>query len=120
LAAEKFAQKNNLKFPKIEYKDINKKAVSCFWDKDSLSPMIIYMPFVKDISLNYSQNPILKNFDPNNCISSAFCGTYNFGYSQYQFEQVCELMRCNVALNKEIIKNKILEFIKIKNNTETI
>jgi phospholipase A2 len=48
--AERYAQKNNLPFPKINYEGIDKKLISIFYDEhDASIPVIIYMPLIKNI-----------------------------------------------------------------------
>lgn len=102
--AEKFAREHGLKFPKIDYTDIDKKTMSVFADEDSSVPVIVYMPRINDTSHPVIQaDDVLKDFDPDTCTAEAFCSTFNFGYSSEQFEQLCRLGQRNVEVNKDQI-----------------
>lgn len=110
--AQDYAKAHGLKFPNIDYTNIDKKSISIFSDEDPQIPMVIYMPKIKDNSLpEINNNKLLKNFDPNNC---DYCSTFNFAYSQQEFDQLCELTRFNLVQNKEKIKNALLYAINIR------
>lgn len=110
--AQEYAKKNGLKFPKIDYTNLDKKSISIFIDKDPQTPVIIYMPEIKDNALpEINENKLLCNFDPANC---QFCSTLNFAYSQQEFDQLCELTRFNIVQNKEKIKDALVQAINIR------
>lgn len=113
--SEQYARAHNLKFPKIDYKGIEKNSLSVFMDTNDKSvPVVVYMPMIKDEKLNYNQNSILKNFDPLTCINETFCSTYNLAYLKDEFNQLCEFTKFNVVQNKENIKQLIKNVINYK------
>jgi phospholipase A2 len=113
--AEEFARKRGLKFPKIDYTNIDKNTLNVFSDDDSSVPVIVYMPRINDTDLPQIQaDPLLKDFDPDTCVSDSFCSTFNFGYSPRQFEQLCKLGQYNVELNKDKIQQVLKQVLARK------
>lgn len=119
--AASYAEKHNLAFPIINDPDISKRALTVLKDKDNLScPIIIYMPWVKDIELWNSKKyemqfdsfrQYLDYFDPKDCIHS-FCVTANFMYNQRQAEQVCALAEFNMKASGDILFETIKAYIE--------
>jgi hypothetical protein len=133
LKAESYANKNNLLFPKIKdsesYKTVT-NTISIFMEKDPKTPAIIYFPLVVDKivhdenSLNETlkNNPLisekftsqelneLKNFDLSKC---TFCSTFNLTYTEEEFRKLHNLIKFNLILNIEKIKETILKKIEI-------
>ena len=103
--AEKFAKNNGLKFPKIDYTNLEKKTISVFKDEnDPETPVIIYLPLLKNV--NYS-----TNFNPQ---KAKFCGTFNFLYTPSQLNKLSGLTKFNILEAKDTIKTAILDTIKRK------
>lgn len=86
-AAEHAAHTLGLKFPKIDYTDVDKKIVSMFVDENNLdAPIIVYMPGI--------QNPDYGTFDPE---AEKFTGTFNFEYRDVQAMDLMGLLEHSVA-----------------------
>jgi phospholipase A2 len=99
--AETYAQKHKLPFPTINYKDIDTKIISIFYDEHNPAvPVVIYMPLIKNA--DYS-----TTFDPKQCINSGYCGSFNFTYTPEQFDELSGLMGYNLKQSMEQIKNTI-------------
>jgi phospholipase A2 len=124
-AAEIYAAKNNLKFPKIDYSNIDKSAVNIFGleESDPTVPVIIYMPRINAL-LNMSETEIenakakltkedaqlidkLKKFDPEECAQTNFCSTFNFAYTTEQFDLLSSMTYLNMVINKDKIHDAI-------------
>ena len=119
--AEEYARRKGLKFPPIDYTDIDKKAISIFSDSnDNEVPVVIYMPRVSDHQLwqskkeasAYKKYKNIEHFNFKDCAFSGFCHTLNFQYKQEQSKQVMNQMEFNVLANEEVIKEAILEVIE--------
>jgi hypothetical protein len=116
--AENYAHARGLKFPKIDYTDIGKKAISIFKDeKDKEVPVVIYLPKVKDeVLLEYSKDKAglswlvdyLKDFDAE-CAGflSGDCATLKFQYSEFQARQLGALAEFNIRASKDTIVDTI-------------
>lgn len=123
--AEQYALKNNLRFPRIDYTDIDSKTISIFGleSNDNKTPIIIYMPRINPIKnmtnqeieelklkLNNSENHLidrLRNFDPENCVENSFCSTFNFAYSNAEFDLLSGMTYLNMIINKDKIHQTI-------------
>lgn len=107
--AEQYAVKNNIKFPIIDYQNIDKNIVSVFKDEqDPEKPVIIYMPRIKNE--NYS-----KTFDPTKLIKEGgYCSSFNLQYSIEQFNELCGLIEYNAWVSKDVIIKTIKDVIKAK------
>lgn len=104
--AEEYALSRGLKFPKIDYSSINENIISVFKDKNDINtPVIIYLPLIKNNKYSYS-------FDPHN---SSFCNTFNFIYSKNQFNLLYGLTKFNMLESKEKIIQTIREVVERKN-----
>lgn len=104
--AECYAIKNTLKFPKINYRGIEKSIINVFKDEiDPNVPIIIYMPLIKNEK--YS-----SRFDPMESIKKrGYCSTFNLRYSPEQFDELCNLFEFNMVESGYIIKKTIKDFI---------
>lgn len=119
---EKYVKDKGLKFPVIDYTDIEKHAVSIFKDEnDAAVPLVIYLPLVNDVQLRAAAKKgdnkelsyfaqVLSDFDVQKCISKSYCSTFNFKYTQAQAKQLSGLMEFNVRANKQ----KLIDAIKWK------
>lgn len=114
--AERYANENNLPFPKIDYDLAKTQTMSVFRDKnDAKIPTIIYMPLIKDSNLpSISSNHRFDDFDPKKCVEKDYCSTFNFKYEQEEFETLTMLTEINMADNSELIKNTFKEIIQSK------
>jgi len=115
--AEDYARMKNLKFPVIDYIDLEKRTISIFKDEqDPEVPVVIYMPRITDSELwqekktesMYKKYRTIKNFDFEKCFRSGFCYTTNFHYSLSESKQVMDQMEFNVVANRD----KIVDAIK--------
>ncbi len=114
---EQWAREHNQPFPKIDYADINKKAMSVFIDKDNKdAPVVVYMPWIKDEQLFESIQkdpafstyiPYLKDFDPYWALHHSFADTRNFKYNDQQARQVSYLMESNLLASKKTLADTI-------------
>ncbi|MFZ5954774.1 MAG: hypothetical protein ACOYT8_06810 [Candidatus Dependentiae bacterium] len=121
---EQYARKHGLKFPKINYTGLDKKAISIFKDeKDSSVPVVIYLPLVIDRQLwnTIKDKPefkpyymYLEHFNVKNCIANEHCGTFNFTYNEWQARQMAAVMECNVKACSGIILKEIDALINRK------
>lgn len=104
---EQYARSKNFKFPKIDYTDIDKRAISIFKDEaDFTVPVVIYMPRIKDENAwqEYKQSALnddeyikmLDDFSPKVCVKAGFCNTFNFRYSSEQANKVMLLTEFNM------------------------
>lgn len=106
--AEIQAKTRNLKFPKIDYENIDKKHISIFKDEnDKNCPIIVYMPLIQDTS--YS-----SDFNPVESIKNGFCNTLNLCYTQEDFDLLFGLTKYIVNKEKDTILNLIKDFINTK------
>ncbi len=115
--AENYARMKNLKFPVIDYTDLEKRTISIFKDEqDPEVPVIIYMPRITDSQLwqdkktesMHKKYRTIKNFDFEKCFRSGPCYTTNFHYSLSESKQVMDQMEFNVVANRD----KIIEAIR--------
>ena len=120
--AQEYAQKNGLKFPVIDYTDLNKKAVSVFKDEnDSEVPVVIYVSRIVDQKLftDSRMAKVIKDFeyiksvDMEKCIQSGPCSTFNFKYTQKEARMLTDLG----ALNMLAAKDDVLQAIQWKIDT---
>jgi phospholipase A2 len=114
--AEEYARVRNLKFPKIDYTDIEIKTISIFKDEQDLAvPVVIYMPRISDAQLwqekkkdpRYKKYLKINNFNFEQCTQIGFCNTTNFQYTRNQSQQVMDQMEFNVVVNKDKIIDAI-------------
>lgn len=120
---EAYARQHNLKFPAIDYTDIEKQTISIFKDEsDTTVPVVIYMPRVTDHLLwqekkrqgKYKKYALLEDFDFGRCAASGECKTLNFTYSTRASRQVMDQMEFNVVANEEMIIDVIKWVMKRK------
>jgi len=113
---EAYARKRGLKFPTIDYTDIDKKALSIFRDENDPSvPVILYFPRISDVALweaNKSKREFfayrsIEGFDFDRCQAGGYCDTPNFQYTLQQSEKLIDQMEFNIVANKD----KIIEMI---------
>jgi phospholipase A2 len=113
---EEYARRKGLKFPKIDYTNLEKRAMSIFMDPtDPSVPVVIYFPRVSEQGLweRYKSNPAFKkysniaDFDFTRCTneSGGFCGTARFKYPSENSEKLINQMEFNIMVHKdEVIK----------------
>ena len=115
--AENYARMKNLKFPMIDYADIEKRTISIFKDdQDPEVPVVIYMPRITDQQLwqekkndpQYKKYHTIDGFDFEYCLQFGPCYTTNFRYSLFESQQIMDQVEFNVVANKD----KIIEAIK--------
>ena len=115
---EQYARSHNLKFPVIDYTDLDKKTFAVFKDEKDLSvPVVIYMPRISDAQLwqenkskpEMNQYSNLEGFNLETCTneSGQVCNTLNFEYSAPQAQQVMNQTEFNMVANKD----KIIEVL---------
>ena len=109
----KYAKKNNLPFPPINFTDINKKTISIF-KVNQQEPLIIYMPGISDSHLweKYKSDPQFKNynltgFDFKKETENGFCQTQYFQYSLEHSNLVSHQTEFNILANQDIITQAI-------------
>jgi len=109
---EEYARRKGLKFPKIDYTDIETKSISIFRDSaDSSVPVIVYLPRVSEKGLwqanksnpQFAQYRSIEGFDFTPCTNGGFCDTPHFQYTLKQSEQLIDQMEFNVMVNKDKI-----------------
>lgn len=114
---EDYARMKNLKFPTIDYTDIEKRTISIFWDEENPEiPVVIYMPRVSDYELwkekkresKYKKYHDIECFNFDYCIKFGPCSTTNFRYAHTESQQVMDQMEFNVVANQD----KIIDAIK--------
>jgi hypothetical protein len=111
---EKYARDHGLKFPVIDYTDLDKKTCAVFKDETDFSvPVVIYMPRTSDEQL-WQENKLtpefnayenIEGFDMEVCTSQfgQACNTLNFEYTEEQAQQVMNQMEFNMVVNKDNI-----------------
>lgn len=110
-AAEAYAQKMHLKFPKINYEGISTQIASMFVDESDLDmPIIVYMPGIA----NKAYDPL---FDP---LTASFTETTNFTYTQEQSQKVMGLLECNVMQSKDILRQAVIKAIERKRKKDSL
>ncbi len=103
--ASKYAKENGLKFPPINLSKLKSNIITVFKDKkDPTVPVVIYCPLIKNKKFS-------KKFDP---YTADYCNTFNFSYSNNEFDELTALMKFNITQNKTKIINEIFEVIKNK------
>jgi cytosolic phospholipase A2 len=114
--SEAYAREKNLKFPVIDYTDIEKRVISIFKDEnDPEVPVVIYMPRISDHQLwdekkqyaRYKKYRIIEGFDFSECAESGPCTTLNFTYSLRASRQVMDQMEFNVVACEDAIIDTI-------------
>ena len=123
---EKYAQRKKLKFPVIDYTDLNKKVIGVFKDeKDPEVPVVIYMMRIQDNEL-WKKNrilpgykmyqPYLDTFMLEECLQKGNpCNTFNFNYTPEQALSLTSLGEFNVRVSIETILDAIKGAIERKN-----
>lgn len=113
---EEYARRKGLKFPKIDYTNLETKAISIFMDpSDNTVPVVIYFPRISETGLweKHKSNPdvsaysAIADFDFTICTNSfnQACGTSNFQYLPDNSGKIINQMYFNVIVHKdEIIK----------------
>jgi len=114
---EAYARRQGLKFPVIDYTDIDKRVISVFKnEKDSSVPVVVYMPRINDSSIlnKYKNTANFKiprayssDFNVETCVEDAFCGTFNFVYSAEQAYQLTAVTEFNMYASKQVIIDAI-------------
>ncbi len=111
---EQYARNHKLKFPVIDYTDLNKKTFAVFKnEKDETVPVVIYMPRITDAQL-WQEHKIkpemsaynnLEGFNLETCTneSGQVCNTLNFEYTEKQAQQVMNQTEFNMVANKDNI-----------------
>lgn len=122
--AEAYARSKNLKFPTIDYKNIDAQAISIFKDdSDNETPVVIYMPRIKEEKLwnDYKDKPemahlkpLLEGFDLQECAIKGFCKTANFTYTKKQSAQVTAMTEFNMLAVKDQLISVVQSVIEKK------
>lgn len=108
--AEQYAQRHKIKFPPIDCTDITNKPISVFQDpNDPTTPMVIYIPVIKNSS--YS-----STFDPVSCTQTGYCKTFNLQYTNAQFDELFGLTNFTVKQQAEVIIQALKEAVARKSN----
>ena len=113
---EEYARKRGLKYPPMDYSEIDKNTISIFKDeKDPSVPVVIYLPPVSDAKVwaenkskaEFSTYTSIEGFDMEQCTKEGFCKTSNFQYDAKQSDQILDQLEFNMIINKD----KIVEVI---------
>ncbi len=115
---EEYASRKGLKFPKIDYANLETKAVSIFRDpSDPSVPVVIYMPRVSEAGLwqkhksnsAFSSYTSLDGFDFTKCTNdfNGVCGTPKFQYSGNNSQKLIDQMEFNMMVHKDEIMEAI-------------
>lgn len=112
---ESYARAHNLPFPKIDFSNITKKAVSVFNDRQAGVPIVIYVPRVVDPALFSDRDyaslatdfKTIKAFDVDSCILSGPCSTFNFNYSSDDAKKLTHLGMLNMMAAKKAVVDAI-------------
>lgn len=112
---ERYARAKNLPFPKIDFSQVTKKAVSVFNDHKPGVPIVIYVPRVLDSELFSAPEyaPLakdfnsIKNFDVDACILKGACSTFNFSYSKEDAQKLTQLGMLNMMAAKKAVVDAI-------------
>lgn len=115
---EKYAQRKGLKFPKIDYTNLEKKAMSIFMDPtDASVPVVIYLPRISEIGLwdkyksneAFSKYSSVEDFDFTQCTNEfrGDCGTPRFQYSAKNSQKLMDQMEFNMMVHKDQILEAI-------------
>jgi len=113
---ERYARLHNLDFPYINYKGIDKRAISVFKNElDPEAPVVIYMPRINDPMFaaalakpeyaHYAS--YLRGFDMEHCVANDCCNTMNFEYDFNEAMRVTKLTEFNMLMCKDAIANAI-------------
>lgn len=111
---EAYAAQHNLPFPRIDYAQINKHAVSIFKSDNQQAPIVIYVPRIVDeykLAIHQADLPelytCLHNFDIEKCIADESCNTFNFSYTQEQARKLTALGEFNALMCKDVVLNSM-------------
>lgn len=122
---EEYARRKGLKFPKIDYKDLETKALSVFMDSEDPSvPVVIYCPRISEEGLwaknksdtAWSKYNSLDGFNFTECTNdfTGICGTTYFKYSSQNSLKLMDQMEFNIMIHKDQIINTINHVIDQK------
>lgn len=119
---EAYARARNLPFPKIDFSNVTKKAVSIFNDNKPGVPIVIYIPRVVDPALFSDREyaalatdfHTIKAFDVDNCILYGPCSTFNFNYSPENAKKLTHLGMLNMMAAKRAVVDAISSLQPIK------
>jgi len=92
-AAEVLAGKKGLPFPKINYATIDEKHISLHYDDRPGTPIIVYMPGIKNDNFDSKYDPTDTKTNPT--------GTTNFHYPEAASRKLMDLIAYNVRESKE-------------------
>lgn len=112
---ERYARSRNLPFPKIDYANVTKKAVSIFNDHKPGVPVVIYIPRIRDVNLFTAPEhaalvkefEAIKEFDVEGCIKKGACSTFNFSYSPAEAKRLTQLGMLNMMSARSAVISAI-------------
>lgn len=124
-----YAKYHGLKFPNIEFFEVDKHVISVFKDDDDIEvPIVVYMPRINGLTLLKRNNyrgwydyylDLLDGFDIEKACASGFANTFNFDYTERQAETLIAMTEFNIisVANKikEIMKDRIEEKRRVRN-----
>ncbi len=106
--AVEYAQRKGIALPTIDYEHIHERVVSIFKDEQDYSkPIIVYFPRIKND--HYS-----TLFDPERCIESDYCNTFNFNYTAEQISLLQGLVEFTLKEQQGCINTLIRELLTKK------
>lgn len=114
---EEYARRRGLKFPQIDYTNVESKSMSIFKDPaDPSCPVVVYLPRVSEAGLwnKYKSNPSFNHyssidgFDFTSATNGGFADTPKFQYLRKNSEKLIDQMEFNIMVNKD----EIIETIK--------
>lgn len=119
---ERYAREKNLPFPKIDFSQVTKRAVSVFNDHKPGVPVVIYVPRVVDPSAFSSPENAaiasafnaIKDFDIEECIERGPCSTFNFNYSPADAMKLTRLGMFNMMTARKAVIEAISSLQPIK------
>jgi cytosolic phospholipase A2 len=98
-----YARRYNIRFSPLA-NDIGQKPVTLIAPLHQETPLLLYFPRIK----NPAYSPV---FDPDWCVSSDYCHTFNFCYTPVQLEELCGLARFTVHQHAPLIKQIIAQLL---------
>lgn len=115
---EAYAAQHHFPFPRINYAEINKHAVSVFKSDNPEAPIVIYVPRIVDeqeLATHQADLPelytCLHNFDIEKCIADESCNTFNFSYSPDQARKLTALGEFNALMCKDVVLNSMSSYL---------
>lgn len=122
--ATHYMEQNNLPFPKINFKNIDKKTISIFKEENPNIPVVIYLPRISDEQLweQNKSNPEfadynLSGFDLEHETNHGFAQTIHFQYDPENAQKIMNQTEFNMRVNEAKIVKAIQYAVDRKKTT---